>query len=71
MVYVCNTGNLTVNSSRYPNGRTPIECITGDTPVCPILDLTIEWKECRARCYGPMLLLLENEDLVFTIGWKE
>ena len=30
--YVCETGNLTVNSSRYSNGRTPIECITGDTP---------------------------------------
>ena len=29
--YVCETGNLTVNSSRYSNGRTPIECITGDT----------------------------------------
>ena len=30
--YVCETANLTVNSSRYSNGRTPIECITGDTP---------------------------------------
>ena len=27
--YVCETGNLKVNSSRYSNGRTPIECITG------------------------------------------
>ena len=30
--YVCETGNLTVNSSRYLNERTPIECITSDTP---------------------------------------
>ena len=29
---MCETGNLTVNSSRYSNGRIPIECITGDTP---------------------------------------
>ena len=32
MIYVCYTGNLTVNSARYPNGRTFIECVTGDTP---------------------------------------
>ena len=31
-LYACETGNLAVSSSRYPNGRTPIECITGDTP---------------------------------------
>ena len=30
--YVCETANMTVNSSRYSNGRTPIECITGETP---------------------------------------
>ena len=30
--YVCETGNLIVNSSIYSNSRTPIECITGDTP---------------------------------------
>ena len=29
---MCEKGNLTVNSSRYSNGTTPIECITGDTP---------------------------------------
>ena len=30
--YLYETGNLTVNRSRYSNVRTPIECITGDTP---------------------------------------
>jgi len=30
--YVCETGNVTANSSRYVRGRTPIELITGDTP---------------------------------------
>ena len=29
---VCETGNLTVNSSIYLNGRTPLEIITGETP---------------------------------------
>lgn len=29
--YVCETGNLTVNSSRYSNGRPPLEIITGET----------------------------------------
>ena len=30
--YICETGNLTTNSSRYSNGRVPLECITGETP---------------------------------------
>ena len=30
--WVCETGNVTVNSSRYADGRTPIEHITGITP---------------------------------------
>ena len=30
--YVCETGNITVSSSRYAKGRTPIEVITGITP---------------------------------------
>ena len=29
---ISETGNLTVSSSRYANGRTSIEMITGDTP---------------------------------------
>lgn len=32
LVWVCETGNLTVSSSRYAAGRTPIEYVTGDTP---------------------------------------
>jgi len=30
--WVCETGNLTVSSSRYAKGRTPLEIITGETP---------------------------------------
>ena len=30
--YVCETENITVNSSRYYDGRTPLEIITGKTP---------------------------------------
>ena len=30
--YICETGNLTANTSRYAKGRTPIEIITGETP---------------------------------------
>lgn len=32
MVWVCETGNMTVSSSKYANGRTPLEIITGETP---------------------------------------
>ena len=30
--YVCETGNVIVNTSKYSKGRTPLECITGETP---------------------------------------
>ena len=30
--WVCETGNVTVSSSRYAKGRTPLEIITGETP---------------------------------------
>ena len=30
--WVCETGNVTTSSSRYANGRTPLEFITGETP---------------------------------------
>ena len=30
--YVYETENLTFNSSRYSDGRTPLEIITGETP---------------------------------------
>ena len=32
LVWICETGNLSVSSSRYANGRTPLEIITGETP---------------------------------------
>ena len=32
MVWICETGNLCVSSSKYANGRTPVEIITGETP---------------------------------------
>ena len=32
IIWVCETGNLIVSSSRYANGRTPLEIITGETP---------------------------------------
>ena len=32
LVWICETGNLTVSSSRYAHGRTPLELVTGDTP---------------------------------------
>ena len=38
--YVCETGDVTVSSSRYANGRTPLEIITGVTP-----DITFAYLE--------------------------
>jgi hypothetical protein len=32
IVWICKTANLTVSSSRYANGQTPLEYITGETP---------------------------------------
>ena len=32
LVWISETGNLTVSSSRYANGRTPLEVVTGETP---------------------------------------
>ena len=32
LVWVCETGNFIVSSSRYADGRTGIEIITGETP---------------------------------------
>ena len=31
-IWVYENGNLSVSSSRYANGRTPMEIITGETP---------------------------------------
>ena len=32
MKWVCETDNITSNSSKYCNGRTPLEIVTGETP---------------------------------------
>ena len=32
LVWISETGNLTVSSLRYANGRTPLEIVTGKTP---------------------------------------
>ena len=32
IIWLCETGNLSVSSSRYANGRTAVEYITGETP---------------------------------------
>ena len=32
IVWICETNNLSVSSSRYAQGRTPLEIITGETP---------------------------------------
>jgi hypothetical protein len=32
IIWICETGNITVSSSRYANGRTPLEIMTGETP---------------------------------------
>ena len=40
LTWVSETGNVTVSSSKYAAGRTPLEIITGDTPdITEYLDL--------------------------------
>jgi hypothetical protein len=43
--WVCETGNITTNSSRYSDNRTPLEIITGETPdISEYLDFGIyDW----------------------------
>ena len=50
-MYVCETGNLTVNSLRYSNGRTLLEIITGETPdVSEYLDFCFyDWMTYRTN----------------------
>ena len=51
LVWICETGNITVSSSRYGNGRTPIEFITGETPdITEYLDFSFyDWAIYRAN----------------------
>ena len=43
LIWVCETGNLTVSSSRYANGRTPLEIITSETPNISVSSLTYNY----------------------------
>ena len=51
LVWIAETGNLSVSSSRYANGRTSIEYITGKTPdISEYLDFTFyDWITYRAN----------------------
>ena len=50
LVWICETGNLTVSSSRYAKGRTALEIITGETPdISEYLDFGFyDWVTYRA-----------------------
>ena len=50
LVWIIKTGNLSVSSSRYASGRTPLEYITGETPnIREYLDFTFYyWVTYRA-----------------------
>eukprot|EP00978_Attheya_sp_CCMP212_P008877 scaffold20848_cov68-Attheya_sp.AAC.1 len=55
--WVCETGNLTANSSRYSKGRTPLEIITGCTPeITEYLDFGFyDWVQFRSNAgLGPI-----------------
>eukprot|EP00978_Attheya_sp_CCMP212_P026107 scaffold85161_cov59-Attheya_sp.AAC.2 len=54
--WVCETGNITANSSRYSKGRTPLEVITGCTPeITEYLDFGFyDWVQFRSNAgLGP------------------
>eukprot|EP00978_Attheya_sp_CCMP212_P032215 scaffold124537_cov30-Attheya_sp.AAC.1 len=55
--WVCETGNITANSSRYSKGRTPLEVITGCTPeITEYLDFGFyNWVQFRSNAgLGPI-----------------
>ena len=51
LVWVCDTGNLSVSSSKYANGRTAIEIVTGETPdISEYLDFSFyDWVIYRTN----------------------
>ena len=54
--WTCEVNNVTVNSSRYANGRTPLEVITGVTPdITKYLDFGFyDWVSFRTNAsLGP------------------
>ena len=48
---ICETGNLTANSLRHAEGRTPLKLITGDTPdISECLDFGFcDFVQCRSN----------------------
>ena len=50
-VWICETGNISVSSSRYADGRTSLEIITGETPdISEYLDFTFyHWVVYRSN----------------------
>ena len=51
LVWICDTGNLSVSSSKYANGRTALEIITGETPdISEYLDFSFyDWVRYRTN----------------------
>ena len=51
LVWVSETGNLTVSGSRYAHGRTGLEIMTGETPdISEYIDFGFyDWVTCRAN----------------------
>ena len=51
IVWVCETGNLSVSSSRHARGRTPLEIISGETPdISEYLDFSFyDWVLFRTN----------------------
>ena len=49
--YISETGNIIANNSRYSKGRTPLECITGETPdISEYLDFGFyDWVTFRSN----------------------
>ena len=59
IVWVCKTRNLTVSSSRYADGRSPIEIITRETPdISEYLDFGIyDWVSYQTNArLGPLCI---------------
>ena len=51
IIWICETSNLSVSSTKYTNGRTPIEIISGDTPdISKYLDFSFyNWVSYRTN----------------------
>ena len=51
LVWISETGNLSVSSSHYASGRTPLEYITGETPgISEYLDFKFyDWVTYRSN----------------------